>query len=271
MALTETQQFQYWQILKDSPLVKRWPEFRTQLLPRLEARTYAPGDFIFHRGDPPAYLYIVAAGRVVMQLQEAGETWFEQAFLPGEFFGQQILFDDSYRAAARASLHTGQVSVLLMHASDLQIALERAPALREDFLHEDRAVRLRRIPLFRTLEDSQLRWLAQLAEERSLAAGETLDLPQYPGVWIVDMGQMALKGAIHPAPRDWDAWRQAGSRSPDTDAVVRRARRWLYHRYTLYGNAARVGGIERRGTGGRSGQRCIDSGNSSGRRSHWRC
>ncbi len=207
MALTDTQQAQYWQVLKDSPLVKRWPDFRTQLLPRLEPRSYAPGDFIFHRGDPPAYLYIVVAGRVVMQLQEAGETWFEQAFLPGEFFGQQMLFDDSYRAAARASLHTGQVCVLLMHASDLQFALERAPALREDLLHEDRAARLRRVPLFRTLEDSQLRWLAQLVEERSLAAGETLDLPQYPGVWIVDMGQMALKGAIHPAPRDWDAWR----------------------------------------------------------------
>jgi len=207
MALTETQRAQYWQVLKDSPLVKRWPEFVTQVLPRLEARTYAPGDFIFHRGDPPAYLYIVAAGRVVMQLQEAGETWFEQTFLPGQFFGQQMLFDDSYRAAARASLHTGQVSVLLMHASDLQFALERAPALREDLLHEDRAARLRRIPLFRTLEDSQLRWLAQLIEERNLDAGEALDLPKHPGVWIVDSGQVALKGPIHPAPKDWDAWR----------------------------------------------------------------
>ena len=49
MALTQAEQTQFWQVLKDSPLVQKWPNFRTHLLPSLELQTYAPGDFVFRR------------------------------------------------------------------------------------------------------------------------------------------------------------------------------------------------------------------------------
>ena len=52
-----------------------------------------------------------------------------------------------------------------------------------------------------------MRWIAQLVEEVSLAGGEALSLPQRPGIWIVEQGQMALKGPIHPYPAEWEAWR----------------------------------------------------------------
>lgn len=207
MALTQAEQLQYWQILKDSPLVQKWPDFQTQLLPRLELKTYPPGDFVFRRGDPPVYLFIVATGRVVMRLAEGGDTWFEQEFLPGQFFGQQGLFDEMYRAAARVSLRGEQTTLLLMRASDLRETMDHVPALREDLLHETRAGRLRRIPLFRDLTDDQVRWLAQLVEEVNLPGGVALPLPERPGIWIVDQGQMALKGPIHPYPVEWEAWR----------------------------------------------------------------
>ncbi len=207
MTLTQAEDAQFWQVLKDSPLVQKWPDFRTFLLPRLELKTYAPGDFVFHRGDPPTYLFIVATGRVVMRLAEGGDTWFEQEFLPGQFFGQQALFDEMYRAAARASLRGEQTTLLLMRAADLREAMERAPTLREDLLHEARAGRLRRIPLFRDLTDDQVRWLAHLVDEVNLARGEALALPERPGIWIVDQGQIALKGPINPYPVEWEAWR----------------------------------------------------------------
>ena len=207
MALTKTEQTQLWHVLKDSPLVQKWPDFKMRLLPNLDLRNYEPGDFVFRRGDPPAYLFIVATGRVVMRLSEGGDTWFEQELLPGQFFGQQALFDEVYHATARVSMRGEQTSLLLMKASELRKALERVPALREDLLHDARAGRLRRMPLFRDLTDDQVRWMAQLVEEVSLAGGEALPLPQRPGIWIVEQGQMALKGPIHPYPAEWEAWR----------------------------------------------------------------
>ncbi len=87
------------------------------------------------------------------------------------------------------------------------MALERVPELREELLHDARAGRLRRIPLFRDLSDDQVRWVSQLVEEHDLAAGQALALDRTPGIWIVDRGQLAVTGPLNPHPADWSPWR----------------------------------------------------------------
>ena len=44
---------------------------------------------------------MVIGGKVLMRLRDADELWFEQEIKPGEFFGQQALFDEAYRTVAR--------------------------------------------------------------------------------------------------------------------------------------------------------------------------
>src|SRR5512141_739606 len=152
------QQAEVWEILKDTPLIKKWPQFRTAVLPTADLVQYGPGDFVFRRGDPPRYLYTVVTGRVLMRLQEGGETWFEQELKPGQVFGQQALWDEAYRTTARVPMRGDPATVLLIDAGMLRVALERVPDLREELLHETRAGRLRRPPLFRSLDDDQVRW-----------------------------------------------------------------------------------------------------------------
>ena len=58
--------------------------------------------------------------------------------------------------AARVAQGGEPAALLLIDASQLRIALERAPELREQLRHDNRAGRLRRIPLFRSLDDDNV-------------------------------------------------------------------------------------------------------------------
>lgn len=201
------QQAEIWEVLKTSPLMQKWPQFRTQVLPDAEVAQYRSGDFVFRRGDAPHHLFIVVAGTVLVRLQEGGEAWFEQEVQPGQIFGQQALWDEAYRTTARVAMRGMPATLLLIEASALRVALERMPDLREELLHDGRAGRLRRVPLFRDLNDDQVRWLAQLVEERNLRPGAVLELRQGPGIWIIDRGQLAVTGPLNPLPNEWPTWR----------------------------------------------------------------
>jgi CRP-like cAMP-binding protein/uncharacterized membrane protein YdbT with pleckstrin-like domain len=207
MALTRSEQQQVWQVLQNAPLIQNWPDFRTHFLPNLDLEAYGPGQFVFRPGDRPLHLYIVTEGRVQMRLRDSDEGWFEQEIRPGGFFGQQALFDEQYRSVARVPNGAERVVLLKITADILRVALERAPNLREDLLREGLASRLRRIPLFRTLSDDQVRWLAQLVQERKEPAGAAINLTEEPGIWIVDRGQMVVTGPLNPYPRPWPEWR----------------------------------------------------------------
>lgn len=207
MALTRAEQASVWQVIQGSPLIQKWPDFRAHFLPNLYLQAYGPGEFIFRPGDRPLHLFMVTQGRVLMRLRDSEEMWFEQEIKPGGFFGQQALFDEQYRSVARVPNGADGAVLLKIGADALRVALERAPNLREDLLREALASRLRRVPLFRTLTDDQVRWLAQLVEERDLPAGAAVDLAQAPGIWVIDRGQMEMTGPLHPYPRNWEAWR----------------------------------------------------------------
>lgn len=206
MALTRAEQQSVWQVIQNSPLIQKWPDFRANFLPHLDLQVYEPSKFIFRPGDRPLHLFMVLRGRVLMRLRDSEDVWFEQEFQPGGFFGQQALFDEQYRSVARVPNGEEAAVLLKIDANMLRVALERAPDLREDLLRENLSGRLRRIPLFRVLTDDQVRWLAQLVEERNLPSGAALDLAAEPGIWVIDRGQMELTGPIHPFP-NWDAWR----------------------------------------------------------------
>ena len=68
------QQAEIWEILKTSPLVQKWPQFQSPVLPDADLRQYAPGDFVFRRGDAPRYLFVVVAGSVLVRLRQRHQS-----------------------------------------------------------------------------------------------------------------------------------------------------------------------------------------------------
>ncbi len=193
MALTQAEQVEVWDLIKQSPLVSKWSWFRERVLADLDIVHHAPGETIFRPQEPPLYLYIVVEGTVVQRLTEAGQVWLELTFKPGQFFGQHALFADRYDSIARVT-PAGPARLLQMTAAHLRIALEHNPALYEALLHDNCAARLRRIPLLRSLNDEQVQRLAEPVEERDFAPQDVLPLREQPGIWIVEWGQVAVTG-----------------------------------------------------------------------------
>ena len=111
-------------------------------------------------------------------------------------------FANQYNSRAVATQDTVLYRV---DAATLRKALDQNPALQEELLHEKRAGRLRRIPLLHSLTDDQLRWLAQIVQERNFAKGERLPLTSDAGLWIVDYGQISVTGPANPH-EDWEKW-----------------------------------------------------------------
>jgi CRP-like cAMP-binding protein len=208
MALSASEQQEVWEIIKDSPLVARWgDDFRTGYLPTLSIKTVRANAPVYKPGDPPLYLYIVLEGSVIQRLTDGAQTWLEQEYKPGQFFGQHALFSGEYTSTTRAGPRS-DVRLLEMLAWQLRVAMERDPDLYEVLLHEKRAARMRRLPLLRDLKDDQVRRLAEAVEEREFAAGEEIPLKDRPGVWVVDTGQVSVTGNANPHETDgWDKWR----------------------------------------------------------------
>jgi CRP-like cAMP-binding protein/uncharacterized membrane protein YdbT with pleckstrin-like domain len=206
MALTQTEQVEVWDLIKQSPLVSKWSWFRERVLADLDIVRYEPGATVFRPQEPPLYLYVVVEGTVVQRLTEAGKTWLELTFKPGQFLGQHALFADRYDSVARVT-PAGPARLLRMSAAHLRIALEHNAALYEALLHDNQAARLRRIPLFRSLTDEQVRRLAEPIEERMLAPQEVIPLREQPGIWLVEWGQITVTGPADIAHVEGENWR----------------------------------------------------------------
>ena len=117
-----------------------------------------------------------------MRLRDADETWFEQEIKPGEFFGQQALLDEAYRTVGARAERLREARCLAQNRRRRRSGSRSnaRPSCERTCCDEGLAGRLRRIPLFRTLTDDQVRWLAQLVGERDLPAGAALDLANEP-------------------------------------------------------------------------------------------
>ena len=202
---------QFWATFKSSPLFKEWKDAADKNL-YLEPVTLRPGQFAFRAGNAADYLYLVGSGTIVQSSKQDGVEWLRRHFSKGEYFGQHALFGDRHDSDAVA-----ETDVLLykMLAGDLRTAMERNSGLYETLLQEKRAGRLRSIPLLRTLTDRQIMRLSLVMEELSFKRDEALPLQEKPGLWIIDFGQVTVKG---PASLDRPDWRLSSGNfffSPD--------------------------------------------------------
>jgi CRP-like cAMP-binding protein/membrane protein YdbS with pleckstrin-like domain len=203
MRLTPAQTRQVWARFSNSPLFAKWPGALNVLDTLLELAPVPPDGIIYEPGDAPAYLYLISEGSVEQRVLMKGTPWLTQRLGPGEHFGQMGLFASEYRSQAVADPGT---ILYRMSAAALRMALDQNPGLQEELLHEKRAGRLRRIPLFRDLSDGQLRWLAQVIQERDFAMDAPIPVASEAGLWIVDYGQSQVTGPANPHATDWPTW-----------------------------------------------------------------
>jgi CRP-like cAMP-binding protein/membrane protein YdbS with pleckstrin-like domain len=201
--VSEAEANRVWDLFGRSPLFEKWPGVRSQLAYLLEAEVVAEGGVVYAPGDLPMCLYLVTEGRITETWRHEKQSWLRMEYGPGQYFGQGALFTNHYRSRAVAQAKT---TLYCMSATTLQVAMQQNRDLSEKLLHQKRASRLRSIPLFRYLPDEQVRQLAQVIEERDLPQGASLPLQDKPGIWIVDWGQLRVKGPAARRSHDTPDW-----------------------------------------------------------------
>jgi CRP-like cAMP-binding protein/membrane protein YdbS with pleckstrin-like domain len=190
MALTREQMARLPALLTAAPPWARTQAFWTDLAVSATAEPLAANQVLFTPGSPVGYLYLVVDGLVQHTYGLLGQVWFRQELKSGSFFGQQALFSDQHLSRALAPVES---LVYRLSAADVRGLLEKYPGLREFLLHETMASRLRSIPLFESLADDDIRWLASLITESEVPAGTPLPLSGEPGVHVIDWGQVAVR------------------------------------------------------------------------------
>jgi len=104
--------------------------------------------------------------------------WLELRHVAGQYFGQKALFGGNHESSAAV---VADARLYRMGPIELHMAMEHNVDLRDSLLRENLAGRLRRIPLLRSMEDNDIRWLAQAIDEAPLSPGADLPLNGKPG------------------------------------------------------------------------------------------
>ncbi|MBI4498480.1 MAG: Crp/Fnr family transcriptional regulator [Chloroflexi bacterium] len=93
------------------------PEVRLVLAERMKRRTYAPGEFICHQGDPGNTLFIILRGMVKIAIATAAGSEMVVALVTGgQFFGEMSLLDGKPRSATAVALEPSLVALLTRDA-----------------------------------------------------------------------------------------------------------------------------------------------------------
>ncbi len=192
------------------------------------------GQLIYDPNTLPIYFYLVMDGVVRESWQrDDGTVWLQRDHRAGRFFGARVLFPgprrtstsgatflqssvpgrqaaqsdtgltEQYRSTARA---VTDAVLYRMTAEDLRIATERNPELSEVLLQETRARRLRRIPLFHDLGDTEARCLAEVIDEVPVDPGDAIAPGRDTGLWVVDWGQIEVTGPASLNRPEWPKW-----------------------------------------------------------------
>lgn len=198
--LNDAQIVEAWEALENTPLVKTWPEFKNDYLPRLERIETVAGQQIMREGDPASAFYIVGVGTAQATLYRDGQPWFRWEMKPGDSFGQAALYLNQRQFEVRTS---SPAVLYRLRPFDLRGAIERNAKLQEFLLHQELAGRLRRLPLLRTLEDAAILQIAPLVKETSVAVGEEIDLTQEGSLWAIEWGQVMVTGPAALGRPDW--------------------------------------------------------------------
>jgi CRP-like cAMP-binding protein len=88
-----------------------------------EERTFAPGEYIFHEGEPGNRLYVIVEGevRISREIPGAGEEALA-VLKPGALFGEMAVFDRSERSTDAIS--NGGTRVLTISRAELEMLLD---------------------------------------------------------------------------------------------------------------------------------------------------
>jgi CRP-like cAMP-binding protein len=198
--LSEQERKEAWEALKNTPLAKVWPELQTVYLSFTEKISLAPGQVVFQQGDPPQDFYIVGSGLLRQTLRRNGDAWLQRDLGPADIFGQGALYLKEQQTEVRAV----RASVIYrMRPTDLRAALERNEKLYEHVLRDKQIVRLRPLPLLRSLSDGQLRWVTALTEEVEVAQDADVPMAGKAGLWMVERGQIEVTGPAAQGRQNW--------------------------------------------------------------------
>jgi CRP-like cAMP-binding protein/membrane protein YdbS with pleckstrin-like domain len=194
MALNPADMQQLQGLVQNVPLAATQPGFILDLAANLTRADVAKDTTIFDPNDPTSpvgKLYLLAEGTVVQTMGASGQPWYRKTLVPGEFFGQRSMVSGRHDSRAVA---TAPSVLYQMSASELSPLLDRYPDFRDFLWKESLAGRLRSIPLFESLSDTEISWLSELVDEVALPAGALVPLDSQPGLWVLNWGQAAVTG-----------------------------------------------------------------------------
>ena len=102
------------QALQIVPFFANLPdEHAIELAKSLVPRRFAPGQVIFHLGDPGGLLYLISKGKVkISHTTTEGQEVVLAILGPGDFFGELALLDDAPRSATAVALEATETWTL---------------------------------------------------------------------------------------------------------------------------------------------------------------
>jgi CRP-like cAMP-binding protein len=100
---------------------------------QLVSRHFAPGQVVFHLGDPAGLLYIITTGKIkISQTSPDGHEMVLAILGAGDFFGELALLDDSPRSASAEAVEP--TSTLTLHRDEFNKFLENNPRFAREVL-----------------------------------------------------------------------------------------------------------------------------------------
>jgi CRP/FNR family transcriptional regulator, cyclic AMP receptor protein len=106
---------------------------RTDLAARMRARRFGKNEVVFHKDDPAAHLYLIAAGTVKIGIEdESGQEVVIALIRGGDVFGELALFDQGERSATATALT--ETSVFTLASRDFMDVLGRNPGAMRQLL-----------------------------------------------------------------------------------------------------------------------------------------
>ena len=146
----------------------------SQLKECLHSASYEEGDLIIKQHDQGDRLYIIAEGKVQVEIENmAGHSQVVSYIMENEFFGEVALLTSSPRTASvRACEYT---TVLYIKKKDFDVFLGLNPEKKEKITSTLNYLRLMKsIPLFRELDSSLINLLAGKMQKEEFKQGDKI-------------------------------------------------------------------------------------------------
>lgn len=106
---------------------------RADLAARMRPRHFAKNEVVFHKDDPAAHVYLIAAGTVKVSIEdESGQEVVIALMRGGDVFGELALFDQGERSATATALT--DTTIFALAARDFSEVVQRNGAAMRQLL-----------------------------------------------------------------------------------------------------------------------------------------